>query len=83
MRIYLQTPPTSDRPPRFCSLSLQQDLLEGWTLIRETGYQGSSGQIKRENFTSHEAAEHALEVARDSQLKHGYRVMFATGRPPP
>ncbi|CAK0778977.1 WGR domain-containing protein [Gammaproteobacteria bacterium] len=83
MRIYLQTPFTSERPPRFCMLSLQQDLLEGWTLIRETGYQGSSGQVKRENFGNQEAAEHALEIARDAQIKRGYRVMFASGRPPP
>ena len=83
MRIYLHTPPTSERPPRFCSLALQRDLLAGWTLIRETGYQGSTGQLKYENFASHEAAERALEIARDVQIKRGYRVMFASGRPPP
>lgn len=83
MRIYLQTHHTPDRPQRFCMLTLQQDLLDGWTLIRETGYQGFAGQIKRENFSSHEAAENALETMRDAHLKRGYQVMFASGHPPP
>ena len=79
MRIYLQTTPTTNHPPRFCMLSLQQDLMDGWTLVRETGYQGCAGVIQRENFASHEAAELALAHARDDQIKRGYRVTFTSG----
>ena len=83
MRIYLQTPVTDDRPPRFYHLFLQQDLLEGWTLVREWGFQGASGRVVREHFPSREAAERALEKCRDSQLQRGYRIMFAQGEERP
>ncbi len=76
MRIYLQTPITDDRPPRFYHLFLQEDLLEGWTLVREWGFQGSPGRIKRDHFTSYGRAEDALLKHRDNQLNRGYRVMF-------
>jgi len=38
MRIYMQIPPVGDKAPRYYHLHLQEDLLEGWTLIREWGY---------------------------------------------
>ena len=59
MRIYMQIPPDGDKAPRYYHLHLQEDLLEGWTLIREWGYQGASGRVKREHFADHEAAESA------------------------
>ena len=83
MRIYMQTAPAADRPPRFLQLTLQQDLLEGWTLVRESGYQGASGQVRREHYPTREAAEQALIEARDAQLRRGYRIVFSVGRPPP
>lgn len=76
MRIYLQTPVTDDRPPRFYHLFLQEDLLEGWTLVREWGFQGSPGRVIRDHFGTYEEAEEALARHRDHQLKRGYRVMF-------
>lgn len=79
MRIYLQTPPTEEEAPRFYHLFLQPDLLEGWSLVKEWGYQGSGGRLKREHYSSREQAESALLASRDAQVKKGYRVVFVEG----
>ncbi|QKT03420.1 WGR domain-containing protein [Ectothiorhodospiraceae bacterium 2226] len=79
MRIYMQTPPTAEGPPRFCQLMLQQDLLEGWTLIQEAGAPNGARRIKRVHYPSFDAAEAALVRARDAQIARGYRVMFVEG----
>jgi predicted DNA-binding WGR domain protein len=82
MRIYMQIPPEGDKAPRYYHLHMQEDLLEDWTLIREWGYQGASGRVKKEHFQDREAAEAALLRARDEQIKRGYQVVFmqsATG----
>ncbi|MBD3671585.1 MAG: WGR domain-containing protein [Gammaproteobacteria bacterium] len=79
MRIYMQTPPAPDRPPRFYHLFLQEDLLEGWTLVKESGNQGASGRLQRQHFGSREDAQEALVKARDAQIKRGYRVVFSQG----
>jgi predicted DNA-binding WGR domain protein len=76
MRIYMQIPPEGNKAPRFYHLHLQEDLLEGWSLIREWGYQGARGRVVREHFPDREAAEAALTQARDEQLKRGYQVVF-------
>jgi predicted DNA-binding WGR domain protein len=76
VRIYMQIPPQSGHPPRYCHLHLHEDLLEGWTLIREWGYQGERGRVRREHYASREDAEAALIRARDEQLKRGYLVVF-------
>jgi len=80
MRIYMQIPPEGDKAPRYYHLHLQEDLLEGWTLVREWGYQGAGGRLKREQFGDRETAEAALLNARDQQLKRGYRVVFMQGQ---
>ena len=79
MRIYMQTPVGTDAAPRYYHLHLQEDLLEGWTLVREWGYQGSSGRVVREHFPEREQAENALLKVRNEQLKRGYRVVFIQG----
>lgn len=79
MRIYMQTPPSGDTNQKFCHLILQEDLLEGWSLVRETGSQGSAGRITKRHFGSQEDAAGALQKARDEQLKKGFRVVFAQG----
>lgn len=79
MRLYLQTPPASSDPPRYVQISLEQDLLGGWTLYRESGVQGGKATLRREQFLQREAAIAALEKARDAQLKRGFRVMFTQG----
>jgi predicted DNA-binding WGR domain protein len=76
MRIYMQIPPEGDKAPRFYHLHLQEDLLEGWSLIREWGYQGARGRTTQEHFADRETAEEALIRVRDEQLKRGYQVVF-------
>lgn len=75
----MQMPPGAEGPPRSCQLMLQQDLLEGWTLIQEIGGQGGARRVKRAHYPSFEAAEQALIRARDAQLARGFRVMFVEG----
>ena len=75
----MQTLPTADAPLRFCHLLLQQDLLGGWTLVRESGRQGGSGRVRREHFETRDQAEAALIVARDQHGRRGYLVVFAEG----
>lgn len=83
MRIYMQTPVGEDAAPRYYHLHLQEDLLEGWTLVRESGRQGSSGRVVKEHFKDREGAEQAMIKARDEQLKRGFRVVFIQGRDKP
>lgn len=83
MRLYLQTNPTSVEAPRYVQIVLEQDLLGGWTLYRESGAQGGRATLKREQFLEREQAIAAFEKARDTQLKRGYRVMFAQGQEGP
>ncbi|MFO7593460.1 MAG: WGR domain-containing protein [Pseudomonadota bacterium] len=79
MRVYLQTPASADRPPRYYQLILQEDLLGGWSLVKQWGFQGASGTMQKEHYNTHEEAVDALTRTRDAQLKRGYRVMFFQG----
>ena len=79
MRIYMQTRPVASETPRFYQLSLQQDLLGGWTLYREWGQQGARSSLKREVYLDRDSALSAFEKARDSQVKRGFRVVFSQG----
>jgi predicted DNA-binding WGR domain protein len=76
MRIYMQIPPADDRPLRFYHLHLQEDLIDGWTLLREWGYQGARGRLLREHFPDYDSAQAALLKVRDEQLRRGYQVVF-------
>lgn len=80
MRIYLQMPAEEGKPLRFYHLFLQPDLLDGWSLVKEWGYQGSGGRLKREHYPDYGAAEQALLNGRDAQIKRGYRVVFVQGQ---
>ena len=75
----MQTPVGDDATPRYYHLHLQEDLLEGWTLVREWGHQGAGGRVVREHFPDHDLAQQALLKVRDEQLKRGYRVVFIQG----
>ncbi len=75
----MQMPASGDHPPRYYQLLLQEDLLGGWSLIRESGRQDAVGRSKREFFSSHEAAECAMIKARDIQVARGFRVVFVEG----
>lgn len=79
MRIYMQILPPGNHAPRFYHLHLQEDLIEGWNLVREWGFQGAGGRVVRDHFPDYESAEQALVRVRDEQLKRGYRVVFIQG----
>ena len=79
MRIYMQTRSDDSAPLRFYQLSLQQDLLGGWTLYREWGNQGARSSMKREVYLDRDSAVSAFEKARDSQVKRRFRVVFSQG----
>lgn len=79
MRIYMQTPVGADGAPRYYHLHLQEDLLEGWTLVREWGHQGARGRMVREHYKDLEQAQQALLKVRDEQLKRGFRVVYIQG----
>lgn len=83
MRIFMQTLPASAEPQKYFQLILQQDLLGGWTLIREAGQQGARATVKREQYLDLEGAQTALAKARDQQIKKGFRVMFSQGAEEP
>jgi len=82
MQIYMQAFPGENKPPRFYQLILQQDLLGGWTVIREWGTQGKSGRVKQEIHPSREAAVDAMIKLRDVQLARGFQVVYLRGDAP-
>jgi len=69
----------AEKKPRFYQLVLQEDLLNGWTLVREWGYQGSAGRVKKDHFASRDEAQTALLKVRDSQVKRGFKVVYMRG----
>jgi predicted DNA-binding WGR domain protein len=81
MRLYMQIPPEGDKAPRYYHLHLQEDLIDGWTLIREWGYQGAAGRVRKEHYPDRECAEAALLKVRDEQISRGYRVVFMQAVP--
>ena len=83
MRLLLQQKPVAGEAPKYVQLILQQDLLGGWTLLRETGHIGGKAQLRRELFLDPDAALAAFEKARDAQVKRGFLVMFAQGASAP
>lgn len=82
MRIYMQTVQAVGEPLRFYHLHLQPDLLGGWNVVRESGLQGRSGQIKKEHFEARDEAELSLIRWRDRQIRRGFQVMFREGSIP-
>jgi predicted DNA-binding WGR domain protein len=79
----LQHPPVASEAPRFVQLALQQDLLGGWLLVRETGHIGQRSTVKREQFLQQDEALAAFEQARDANLRRGFQVVFAQGSEAP
>jgi predicted DNA-binding WGR domain protein len=83
MRLLLQLKPLAGESPKYVQLTLQQDLLGGWTLLRESGLIGGKSQLRREQYLEHAAALAAFEAARDAQVRKGFHVMFAQGADAP
>ena len=79
MRLYLQIPAMEDKPPRFCQLIIQPDLIGGWTLIRETGYQGKSGRVQQSHHETYEDAQASMMTWRDKQINRGFKVVYMKG----
>jgi predicted DNA-binding WGR domain protein len=79
MRLFLQQKPAAGEAPKFVQLILEQDLLGGWCLVKESGHTGGRSQLKREQFLHQEAAVAAFEKARDNQLHRGFQIMFVQG----
>lgn len=79
MRLFLQIQDNPIEQPRFYQLMLQQDLLGGWTLIRQWGKQGQRGSHRRFHYQSLEEAQEALLDARERLINKGYRVTFMQG----
>jgi predicted DNA-binding WGR domain protein len=75
----MQTVAEADKYPRFYQLLLQEDLINGWTLVREWGQQGAAGRVKKDHFSTREDAQRALLKVRDAQLQRGYRVVYMRG----
>jgi len=80
MRVYMQTPAEDKQAPRYYQLLVQEDLLEGWTLIREWGRQGAAGRVKRDHFATLDETLQACIKVRDTQLNKGYQVVFSRGQ---
>lgn len=83
MRLFLQQKPAAGESPRFVQLILEQDLLGGWCLVKESGQTGGRSQLKREQYLQHDAAIMAFEKARDAQVKRGFQIMFIQGAEAP
>ena len=79
MRLLLQQRPVAGEAAKYVQLTLQQDLLGGWTLLRESGQIGGKSQLRRELYLERDAALSAFEAARDAQVRKGFQVMFAQG----
>ena len=79
MRIYLQVQSEPGQPVRYYQIQLQPDMFGGWGVIREWGFQGRSGTVRRSHYETHEEAMEALMKIRSQQLKRGYQVMFVQG----
>lgn len=83
MRVLMQQPPQAREQPRFVSISLQQDLLGGWVLLRESGLTGGKSQLKREQYLETETALEAFEKAREAHARKGFQVVFIQGAAEP
>ena len=46
MRLLLQQRPLAGEPPKYVQLILQQDLLGGWQLLRESGQTGGKATLQ-------------------------------------
>ena len=83
MRLLLQQRPLAGEAAKYVQLTLQQDLLGGWTLLREIGQIGGKSQLRREQYLERDAALTAFAAARDAQVRKGFLVRFAQGADAP
>jgi hypothetical protein len=79
MRIYMQQQGADQQTLRFCHIHLQEDLIGGWNLIKETGIQGKPGRVVKTHFESHADAIEALSKLKDDHVDKGFKIVFARG----
>ncbi|MDH3354267.1 MAG: WGR domain-containing protein [Chromatiales bacterium] len=77
--MFLQIQGEPGQPVRYYQIQLQPDMLGGWGVIREWGFQGRSGTVRRNHYDTHDEAVEALMKIRDQQLQRGYQLMFFQG----
>lgn len=82
MRIFMQSLAEDRQTPKFYQLILQEDLLGGWTLIRQWGRMGARGSSRQHQYPDLESAQDALAEYREQQNAKGYSVMFKQGGTP-
>ncbi|MCQ4159972.1 WGR domain-containing protein [Roseomonas sp. GC11] len=59
---------------RFYRLRVQRELFGGWSLLREWGRRGASGQVRQDHYAAEgEARAAGLALAR-RKLRRGYRL---------
>ena len=80
MRLLLQQRPSAGEAARYVQLTLQQDLLGGWTLLREIGQIGGKSQLRREQYLARRLERRQRRVA---QVRKGFQVVFAQGADAP
>ena len=78
MRVFMQTLPVDGKTASFYQLILQEDLLGGWSLIRQWGLMGKRGVHRKEYYDDQQSAQTALMAIRDQQMEKGFRVMYRT-----
>ena len=79
MRVFMQTLPTAEGPPRYCQLILHRDLFGGWTVIRETGRSGGRSSVRKQHANDHDEAVELFMSWREQQLGKGLQVVFFEG----
>ena len=67
----------SQNMARFCAVSLQPDLLDGWSVVRERGRMGRPGRVKTD---LHDALAPAQSSAEGLQPRSGVRDTAKGGR---
>ncbi len=81
MHLFMQQPASGPVPSRYIRLSLGQDLLGSWELVRETGQIGGRSQVRREIFANADLALGAFDRIRTQFAQRGYVVPAATPTP--
>ncbi len=82
MRVFMQSLPTAEAPPRYCQIILHRDLFGGWTVIRETGRSGGRPYVRRRHVRDHDEAIDLFMSWREQQIGKGLKVVFFEGEVP-
>lgn len=72
MPYYLTKINAAENQRRFYSLEIMPTLFGEWSVVREWGRIGSSGQLKVDVFPTEEAAQSALTALVQKKIKRGY-----------